>query len=203
MQQLSKANSSAEDSHTRLEAASERLEAAQSRMEQQLQTILASQQQCESRIMSQSLDASSPEGRETWMNLGRLLRAEGITPTLINQNRDVLIKVMRNTLQGDSSSSVPESYVTALESFSQANSYSKSTARSQQPSADVLGSAPCRGATFSDVFLERHKGVVQPFDQQENVDGGMQSLLQGMEDIEVESDAKDEYEVGEVNIEEL
>ena len=198
---------SAEGSRNRLEAASQRLEKNQNRMEEQLKSILESQRRNEDHVMSHSLDASSPEGRETWMNLGRLLRAEGITPALIKQNRDILVRAMKSTLQEDLSSSIPESYHTAFESlppgdrdFGTTNLIPRRPKMSESLSMSLFGSAPPRSATFTDDFLERHGRVTASLDQQENVEDGMQSLLQGMnkseEDEDETADAVNEGEMG-------
>ena len=177
----------------RLEKTTSRIENASSRTEQQLQSILAFQRRHENHLLSQSLDASSPEGRETWMKLGRLLRSEGIIPAMVNQNPHDLVRAMKKILQGSLASSLSDSYHTASEYFPQAHSHA--ALASTQCSIDILGSAPSRGpsgATFSDVFLERHKNVTEPLDQQENVENGISSLLQGMDGanpkIQVEDD---------------
>ncbi|KAM0795330.1 hypothetical protein BDR22DRAFT_615181 [Usnea florida] len=101
------------DNHMlQFESLSDRLETSQSRIEAQLQAILTNQQRTRTPILSQSLDASSPEGRQTWMELGRLLRDEGITPAMIRENRELLVNAMKSTLKAES---VLESYVTAPE----------------------------------------------------------------------------------------
>lgn len=173
-----------EESQARVEESQTRMERSQTSMQRQLQSILAYQQRRESPVLSQSLDASSPEGRETWMNLGRLLRAEGITPAMIKQNRDILVKAIRITLQEDMPSSSPDSYRTAFESFSD-HQRSLTNLGSNRPSSkaslNILGSAPPRSATFTDEFLDRHRGGARSLDQAANIEDGMQSLLQGME----------------------
>ena len=180
-------------SQARLEAASERVVETQNRMEQQLQAILASKNRHQDPLMAQSLDASSPEGRETWMNLGRLLRTEGITPAMIKHNRDVLVKAMKRTLQEDISQSIPDSYQTyhtAVQSFSDLShsSYSDRKVSSQKfqdqslgaASMALLGSAPPRGTTFTDEFINRQGGIDGSLDRPENVEEGLQSLFSGM-----------------------
>ena len=190
-----------EQSQSRLEAASERLEKKQMQMEEQLRMILASKRRHDP-LSSDSLDASSPEGRETWMNLGRLLRKEGITPIMIKQNRDVLVKAMKTSLDVGYSPSTPESYQTALESLSdfdrrssikdRRNIPSDDTFSPQQSSIGLLGSAPPRGATFTDDFLRRQNGPARSLDQKQNVEEGMQSLLQGMGLNDLDADVEED-----------
>jgi len=79
-------------------SAQERLEESQSRIEVQLKAILGSQRRQGTPFMRNSLDASSPEGHQTWMNLGRTLREEGITPRMIKKNQNLLIRAMKDTL---------------------------------------------------------------------------------------------------------
>lgn len=177
-------NASAVESQTRLEAASERLEQSQKIIERQLEGILAFQKRHEPPVLSNSLDASSPEGRETWMNLGRILRAEGITPAMIKQNRDVLVKVMKTTLHEEEWSTTPQSYHTAYESIPQHHrtlTQPSSIRTSAQASLNVLGSAPPKGATFTDDFLHRHHGLARSLEEGSNVDDGMQTLLHSMD----------------------
>lgn len=170
-------------------------------METQLQKILVSQQRQKTPLLSQSLDASSPEGRETWMSLGRLLRAEGITPKMIKQNRDILVNAMKLTLHEEPPSSAPESYRTAFESFSEEDaSSSRDRRKVEDPrsiissSTDLFSSAPVRGATFTDAFLRRPTVKAHSLDQQDNLEDGMRSLLQGMGADNV--GARDEDEKG-------
>lgn len=185
-----------ENSQNRLEAASERVERSQARMERRLQSILAFQQKRESPILSQSLDASSPEGRETWMKLGRLLRAEGVTPAMIKQNHEILVKAIKTTLQRAEPSCTPDSYYTAFESLSshhRAFTDPSGSRLSAQASIGILGSAPPRGATFTEEFLERHKGAATSLEQDANVQDGLNSLLQGMGTSEI-SDERPEVD---------
>ena len=170
----------------RFESLSDRLETSQSRIEAQLQAILTNQQRTRTPILSHSLDASSPEGRQTWMELGRLLRDEGITPAMIKENREILVNAMKSTLKAGS---VPESYVTAPEY--NLNSYPLSVIEQRNascldsPSAfssiSLLGSAPSRSTGFTDAFLERQSSAPGSLNLKQNVDNGMQSLLQGMD----------------------
>ena len=86
-----------ENNQNFVESATERLEQSQARIEAQITALLESQQRDHGSAKSYSLDASSPEGRQTWMNLGRLLRAQGITPAMIEENRELLVRAMRFT----------------------------------------------------------------------------------------------------------
>lgn len=179
------------DHALRLDGLSDRLETSQTRIEAQLQTILANQQRSRTPIMSHSLDASSPEGRQTWMELGRLLRDEGITPAMIQENRGLLVNAMKITLNNKVSlaESIPESYTTAPEyhtDYSTTSSFSQSRNASYWDVPSVLspislpGSAQARSAGFPNGFLERQNGVTDSLDHEQNVDDGLQSLLQGM-----------------------
>ena len=141
--------------------------------------------------MSHSLDASSPEGRQTWIELGRLLRDEGIKQAMIQENRELLVNAMKSTLKNETlAESVPESYATAPEYNSNKNILSVTEQRNAShrgfPPASsqisLLGSAPPRGAGFTDVFLQRQSSPASSLDQRQNVDNGMRSLLQGMSD---------------------
>ncbi|KAL6717058.1 hypothetical protein ACLMJK_004972 [Lecanora helva] len=195
-----------ENSQARLEAASERIEKTQNRMEQQLQAILASKSRHQTPIMGRSLNASSPEGRETWMNLGRLLRAEGITPDLIKKNRDILIRTMKSTIQESVQSGTPESYRTAFESptvngrgMNSGSSLSREwTGRGEPslgfPTNELLGSAPPRGATFTEEFLRRQTGDEAPLDKSENVKEGMECLLLGSDQESSVNCVDDDFE---------
>ena len=178
------------DHALQLDSVSERLDTSQARIESQLQAILANQQKSKTPILSQTLDASSPEGRQTWMELGRLLRDEGITPAVIQNNRGLLIDAMKNTLRSKTllAESASESYATAPEyqvgnhntSVSQPKNVSYLDLSTFSYPTSLLGSAPPRSAGFSTSFLERQHGSANSLDQKQNVDDGMQSLLQGM-----------------------
>ena len=181
---------SSNDHALQLDAVSGRLHTFQARIESQLQAILANQQRSKTPLLSQSLDASSPEGRQTWMELGRLLRDEGITPAMIQNNRGLLIDAMKNTLRTKATlvGSASESYATAPEyqvdndttSVSHARDTSHLDRSAVSYPMSLLGSAPPRSAGFTTAFLERHDGSANSLDQRQNVDDGMQSLLQGM-----------------------
>ena len=174
-----------------LDSISDRLGTSQARIESQLQAILANQQRSNTPITSQSLDASSPEGRQTWMELGRILRREGITPAVIQENRRLLINAMKDTLRCRTlvAESIPQSYATAPEyhtdnnissSLSQPMSVSSPDIHPLSSSISILGSAPPRSSGFTAAFLKRQNGAATSLDRNENIDGGMQSLLQGM-----------------------
>ena len=189
-----------------------RLETSQNRIEAQLQAILKNQQRTRTPILSHSLDASSPEGRQTWMELGRLLRDEGITPAMIRENRELLVNAMKSTLKAES---VPESYVTAPEY--KLNSYPLSVTESRNlshqdfasafSSINVFGSGPPRSTGFTDVFLERQSSAPGSLNQKQNVDNGIQSLLQGMngEDSKMQNrhDSMHDVELEDVELENL
>jgi len=175
-------------------------------MERQLQGILASQQRQENPILSQSLDASSPEGREAWMNLGRLLRTEGITPAMIKQNRNTLVQAMKITLQGDEPSNTPQSYHTAYESLSNHHrtfTDPSSSRSSVQASPSLLGSAPPRGPTFTNEFLKRQNRAARSLEQETNVHDGLQSLLQGMDSYQLGDKPEAVNENDEIDLEGL
>ena len=191
------------------ESLSDRLETSQSRIEAQLQAILTNQQRTKTPILSQSLDASSPEGLQTWMELGRLLKDEGITPAMIRENRELLVSAMRSTLKAES---VPESFVTAPEynlnsyPFEQRNASCLDSPLAFS-SISLLSSAPTRSAAFTDAFLERQSNVPSSLSEKQNVDNGMRSLLQGMngeDDSAGESnDEMDDIELEDVVLENL
>ena len=124
------------------------------------------------------------------MELGRLLRDEGITPAMIQNNRGLLIDAMKNTLRNRTllAESASESYATAPEyqvdnnttSVSQPRNTSHLDLSAVSYPMSLLGSAPPRSSGFTTAFLERHHGSANSLDQRQNVDDGMQSLLQGM-----------------------
>lgn len=184
-------------------SAQERLEESQARIEIQLKEVLGSQQRQGTPLLSNSLDASSPEGHQTWMNLGRTLQEEGITPGMIKKNQNLLIRAMKDTLYREAtlSDSFNESYQTAFEyhvtgpddEASRASNSQNVNRLSLQPyssprgSVQMLGSAPPSVATFSSEFLQRHVSSTDPLDQVENIAIGMNSLLQGMNGDKVEA----------------
>ena len=176
-------------------------------MEAQMRALLESQQRDYSRTQSYSLDASSPEGRQTWMDLGRLLRAQGITPAMIEQNQELLVSAMKTFLQEGRSPA--QSYRTAPQSFE--DDYDRrGNAQSQQSmvesstlaSTSLLGSAPVPGATFSRAFLERHNGAARSLDKEQNVKEGMNPLLKGM-DTEERADFGDTKESEAIDMQDM
>ena len=131
------------------------------------------------------------------MNLGRILRREGITPAMIEDNQNLLIKAMKDTLGRDAAlaESVGDSYRTAFEyritgSIEQASNPSyiprrdpfsiRPQSASQPGSAQLLSSGLPSAATFSPEFLQRHTTSIDALDAEENVVDGMNSLLEGM-----------------------
>ena len=146
------------------------------------------------------------------MELGRLLRDEGITPAMIRANRELLVNAMKSTLK---TGSVPESFVTAPEY--NLNSYPLSVTEQRNasclgsPSAfssiSLLGSAPPRSAGFTDAFLERESNVASSLSQKPNLDNGMRSLLQGMngedDSVEESDDEMDDIELEDVDDEDV
>ena len=161
-----------QSSQVRVESGQDRLEESQARIESQIREILASRKRQATPLLSNSLDASSPEGRQTWMNLGRTLRKEGITPGMIEKNQSLLVRALKDTLgrAAPLTESIDESYKTARE-------YHISP---QQDSTPLLGSAPPSVATFSFEFLQRHKTNPNPIDHDENIASGISSLMEGM-----------------------
>ena len=121
------------------------------------------------------------------MELGRLLRDEGITPAMIQENRELLVNAMKSTLKAES---IPESFVTApeysLNSYPSSVTVQRNVSCLDSPSAfssiSLLGSAPSRSTGFTDAFLERQNSAPGSLNLKQNVDNGMQSLLQGMDD---------------------
>ena len=184
-------------SQLKLESSQLSIADSQARIERQLEHILAKDDQRGGAVVSHSLDASSPEGRQTWINLGRLLRKEGITPSQVEKNKDALIRAMKATLGKDGSraESLSESYQTAPEypkSMSSINSSLQScnvgspVPSRSQPSirkddlSRLLGSAPPRSATFSPEFLKRNEDLFFNFERDQNIEVGMSNLREGM-----------------------
>ena len=132
------------------------LQQSQSRIEGQLQDILASQKRQEASIMSKSLDASSPEGCQTWMMVGGLLKEEGITPSMIKWHGKDLINAIKKTIKELSSSSITtDSYLTAVEypynisnNAMESIAYDPKLSRPHEDSLSILSSGPPRGSYF-------------------------------------------------------
>ena len=114
-----------------IESAAKHQNEWQNHMQFQLQELIAMQQRGQCSLYS--LDASSAEGRQTWMNLGRLLADEGITPEIIIQNRSALIQAMKDSL----ADSEKESFHTAAEYLQR-----RSKQRGQQPLATTIKIPP-------------------------------------------------------------
>ena len=203
------------DHAVQLDSVAERLDTSQARIESQLQAILANQQRSRTPILSQTLDASSPEGRQTWMELGRLLRDEGIPPAVIQSNRGLLIDAIKNTLRNETllAESASESYATAPEHHT--DSIAPSSGSGQRdlsslghspilPPMSVLGSAPPSSSGFTDAFLARQTGAASSLDKDQNVNDGMQSLLQGMSDGDLTEESElgdsDYFESGDIEL---
>lgn len=188
------ARTSVESLQIKFEAASERSSAKLENHEFMLQSFLAAQQRQERPILSQSLDTSSPEGRETWKELRRLLDREGIQPAMIKQNRGIVVKAIKTALQENDLLSNSESYHTAFESFSSHHRTLTNPSSSRPPaqaSLSLLSSAPPRAPTFSDEFLERHHGAARSIEQDTNIQGGLEFLLEGMEAVEIAREPED------------
>lgn len=183
-----------EVSQSKLESSQLSIADSQARIERRLEHILAKDG---GPVVSHSLDASSPEGRQTWMNLGRLLRKEGITPSQVEKNKDALIRAMKATLDKDGSraESLSESYQTAPEYHKSMSSINNSlqpcNVGSPIPSrshpsirkddlSQLLGSAPPRTATFSPQFLKRNEDIFFNFERDQNIEVGMSNLREGM-----------------------
>ena len=158
-----------------MESSQRRIEESQSRLELQLQEVLTSQQRRGTPLLSQSLDASSPAGRQTWMELGRLLRDEGITPDVIQKNKMKFIAAMKQAV----AESVPESFHTASESFSVKNNVA--SLQSHAISSLSFGTAPPSCTGFPDSFLERDEKIEKSLDAEENITNGMDNLMLGMD----------------------
>ena len=122
------------------------------------------------------------------MELGRLLRDEGITPTMIQQHRSSVVDTMKNALRRELSlaESPLQSYATAPE-YHMDDDYPLRATQPRhlsQPSSSptcfpvsVFGSVPPRTSGFTKAFLKRQSSGTR-FDQ--NVEDGTQSLFQGV-----------------------
>ena len=157
------------------------LQEAQIRIETQLHQILKAQSRQSNPMLAGSLNASSPEGRQTWMELGRLLREEGITATIISENKSLLIQAMKKSLEEVAASLDAASFKTALEyqSFSTRLKSLKAASKAEG-SMTLLSSAPTLGATFPDHFLARPDQFADCLEHEENIENGMRSLMGGM-----------------------
>ncbi|KAG8528266.1 uncharacterized protein KY384_007183 [Bacidia gigantensis] len=153
-------------------------------MEQQLQDILASLNQDQSLILSQSLDASSPEGRDTWMMLGKRLKVEGITSKQIQKHSIELVNAIKTTI-GQLSS--PESYETAPEYFGRSHEMPHSVTTSvPDGSIASFGSGPQRGALFPSQLTANVDFRSKDWTAESNIQCGVTSLLRGLESRDTE-----------------
>ena len=131
------------------------------------------------------------------MDLGRRLRAEGITPAMIEQNRELLVRAMKSSLEegfspAQSYRTAPQSFEDDYDRMDNAQPQQSIAKSSTSASTSLLGSAPVLGATFSRAFLERHNGAARSLDKEQNVQEGMKSLLKGMDTEEQADTRKDE-----------
>ena len=175
-------------SQNNIEMASSRIEESHTRLEKQLQQLIQTQSRHQSLILSGSVDASSREGRHTWMELGMLLREEGIPPGVILDNKHLLITTMKKALEVNIVLSGASSFCTALE-FQSPSSIREF--RRNEPQADVslslLSSAPAKNESFFDRSMASQTRPVSFLDQHGNVDESMQSLIEGMESRQLTS----------------
>ena len=168
---------------------------SQSTMQQQLQEIIASNRRRSSPFIAQSLDASSPEGRETWMMLGRLLRDEGITPSQIRAHRGELVTAMKATMAAFSqASNSPSSFYTAAETdyVSLDDTIGDATCNGDQIA--VLSSKPREGSYFPSSLTDVARSVPGAWEEVGNIHIGVSSLLEGMEISDEVSEERD-YDV--------
>lgn len=123
------------------------------------------------------------------MKLGRVLRKEGITPSMIEKNQNLLIKTLKDVLGKDASlaESFADSFQTAPEILRDSRLKNENFcpindrfAFSGGDSASLFGSAPPSGPAFSMEFLERHPCKTSPLEQDLNIEMGMNSLLAAM-----------------------
>ena len=176
-------------SQSQHDSSSSRLEQSQTRIERQLQQILEARSRHTSPLISKSMDASSPDGRQTWMELGRLLRDEGITPEVISDNKSLLVKTMKKALENSVVSSQAASFSTAQE-FQSCRSERdlRSDAILSNASMHLLGSSPRPDKTFLDRFQVPRDKCSESLERKENIDDGMKILIKSMTDAESTSD---------------
>ena len=158
------------------------LQESQTRIEDQLQRILKAQTRHTDSIFSGSLDASSPEGRQTWMELGRLLREEGITPKVVSKNKNLLIQNIKKSLEEMATSVDTASFRTALEHqslFTPARSHANAYLDTDY-SISLLGSAPSLGATFPEHPVACSIQHSIHLELEDNIENGMKALVGGM-----------------------
>ena len=165
-----------------LEKASDRIEQSQHRLEQQMQEILFAQQHYRPPIVCKSLNASSPDGRLTWMELGRLMRDEGISPEQIRKHPSELVSAMKATLAKLSQASVSTaSFCTAREgSFGSMDGVLDPSCKTFT-STCMLSSKPRAGSLFPDYLSDEQHQADSVWEDDDNIDRGISSLLKGME----------------------
>ena len=174
---------------------SSRLEDSQSRIERRLDALLAFDRRRWSPLVSRTLDASSPEGRDTWMMLGRQLRDEGIAPKDIKAHKDGLVLAMKNAMADlTQNANSPSSYHTALGSSFTTRQRTPIESTRMMP---TLSSKPREAGFLSPSFAEdRTPDVPGAWQEQSNVDGGIASLLYGMEssdEIEIPDESDEAF----------
>ncbi|KAL8732928.1 MAG: hypothetical protein Q9181_003777 [Wetmoreana brouardii] len=122
-----------------------------------------------------------------------MLRDEGITPSIVSGNKSLLIETMKKALKDTIADSEPASFRTALEFQSTPPAKGSWITKSHaDPSTSLLSTAPAaKGSFFS---RSPPPGVDFPdlLDQGDNVDGGIQSLIEGMTVAHKLSDSPDE-----------
>ena len=182
MTEFTKSQAFLEQSQERNISTASALQESQIRIENQLQQILRAQSRHSDSVLVGSLDASSPEGRQTWMELGRLLREEGITPSLVSKNRSLLIKTMKRTLEDVAASPDIASFKTAVEylSFSSPAGQSLNASPAIMDSASMLSSGPSRGAAFPEHLNALSRQPASYLEHEENIEDGIRSLMGGM-----------------------
>lgn len=158
--------------HTRTERQSMRESKVLSTMtciEAKLERIFARESSRNSPITAQSLDASTPDGRQKWMELGRLLREEGITPKMIKKNQNKMVRAMKQTLVQSSSSnssfqtafeSMPPSFAATPQSYQRNLSGAAHTEEQPHSYAFVAQSSkPRQGAIFPSSYTEHEQSA--------------------------------------------
>ena len=137
------------------------------------------------------------------MELGRLLREEGITPNVISKNKSLLIQAMKKTLEDLSISPDAASFKTALEyqSFPSSARQSLRNCSEATGSLSLLSSAPSLGATFPNDLLARSHQVSSCLERRDNIKGGLKSLMDGMTRVS-QSKAMSEQPGDEIDLEE-
>ena len=121
--------------------------------------------------MSDCLDVYSPEGHQTWMELERLLRDEGITPAMMKESRELLVNAMKSTLKNEVwAESVPESYTTAPE-------YNSDNYALSAPNRDTYRTETSLLPYFRKVFLGLHHLAAQTLQMHSSNDKATRQAL--------------------------